>query len=104
METYLSIEGLAKYLGVAEKTVRKWVLNRDIPYHKIMKIIRFRVSEIEQWIETSGKFHQADDGGEHDGGLFAGNEAGYGTGGGEDGKSIETAETGGGWVYFYEPL
>jgi excisionase family DNA binding protein len=56
VETYLDIEGVAKYLGVAEKTVRKWVLNREIPYHKIMKVIRFRVSEIEQWINTSGKF------------------------------------------------
>jgi excisionase family DNA binding protein len=51
METYLNIEELAKYLGVAEKTIRKWVLNREIPYHKIMKVIRFRVSEIEQWID-----------------------------------------------------
>ena len=56
METYLSIEGAAKYLGIAEKTVRKWVLNREIPYHKIMKVIRFRVSEIEEWINSGGKF------------------------------------------------
>jgi excisionase family DNA binding protein len=51
METYLNIEELAKYLGVAEKTIRKWVLNREIPFHKIKKVIRFRVSEIERWID-----------------------------------------------------
>jgi excisionase family DNA binding protein len=61
VETYLDIEGLAKYLNIAEKTVRKWVLNRDIPYRKIMKVIRFRVSEIEEWINTSGKFCPIDD-------------------------------------------
>ena len=76
METYLSIEGLAKYLGIAEKTVRKWVLNGDIPYHKIMKIIRFRVSEIERWIETSGKFPQVKDDEEPDGNLFSEDEGG----------------------------
>ena len=54
METYLSIEGLAEYLQVAEKTVRKWVLNQEIPYRKIHKFIRFRVSEIERWIDGSG--------------------------------------------------
>jgi excisionase family DNA binding protein len=48
VETYLNIEELAKYLGVAVKTIRKWVLNREIPYHKIMGVIRFRVSEIER--------------------------------------------------------
>jgi hypothetical protein len=31
--------GLETYLGIAEKTVRKYVLNHAIPYHKIMKII-----------------------------------------------------------------
>ena len=54
METYLSIEGLAKYLGISEKTVRKWVLKHDVPYRKIHKVIRFRVSEIERWIDGSG--------------------------------------------------
>jgi excisionase family DNA binding protein len=95
VETYLSIEGLAKYLDIAEKTVRKWVLNRDIPYHKIMKVIRFRVSEIEQWVETSGKFPPADNDGGQGGDLFAEDEAGYEAGRGEDSKGIEAAETGG---------
>ena len=80
METYLSIEGLAKYLGVAEKTIRKWVLNEDIPFHKIMKVIRFRLSEIERWIETSGKFPKGllsavGEGGAGDGLLSAVDEA-----------------------------
>jgi len=94
LETYLSIEGLAKYLGIAEKTVRKWVLNHDIPYHKIMKIIRFRVSEIEQWIETNGKNPQGNEGEEQDGDLFAEDEAGNDREG-EDEKEIEAEETGG---------
>ena len=70
METYLSIEGLAKYLEISEKTVRKWVLNNEIPYHKIMKIIRFRISEIEEWISTSGKFNPVNDCEPQDGELF----------------------------------
>ena len=94
METYLSIEGLAKYLGIAEKTVRKWVLNHDIPYHKIMKIIRFRVSEIEQWIETNGKNPQGNDDEEQEGDLFAEDEAGDEKGM-EEGNGIEAEETGG---------
>jgi excisionase family DNA binding protein len=95
VETYLSIEGLAKYLGIAEKTVRKWVLNQDIPYHKIMKVIRFRVSEIEQWIETSGKFPPAGNDEEQGGGLFAEDDAGYEAGSGGNGQGIKAAETGG---------
>jgi excisionase family DNA binding protein len=54
METYFTIEEAAKYLGYAEKTIRKWVLNREIPFHKIHKTIRFRLSEIEKWVDWSG--------------------------------------------------
>ena len=75
METYLSIEGLAKYLEVSEKTVRKWVLNNEIPYHKIIKIIRFRISEIEGWIDSSGKFDQVNDCEAQGGELFEDAEA-----------------------------
>jgi excisionase family DNA binding protein len=54
METYLTIEELADYLKLAEQTIRRWVLNREIPFHKIKKVIRFRVSEIEAWIDEDG--------------------------------------------------
>jgi len=54
MEIYLTIEGLAEYLKLAEQTIRRWVLNREIPFHKIRKVIRFRVSEIEKWIDGGG--------------------------------------------------
>ncbi|MDR0444082.1 MAG: helix-turn-helix domain-containing protein [Treponema sp.] len=54
METYLTIEDLAGYLKLAEQTIRRWVLNREVPYHKIRKLIRFRVSEIEKWIDDGG--------------------------------------------------
>jgi len=54
METYFTIEELAQYLRCGEKTIRKWVLNRQIPFHKINKPIRFRLSEIEKWIDGDG--------------------------------------------------
>jgi len=54
MQTYLTIEELADYLKLAQQTIRRWVLNREIPYHKIKKVIRFRVSEIEKWIDEGG--------------------------------------------------
>ncbi|MDR2631251.1 MAG: helix-turn-helix domain-containing protein [Spirochaetaceae bacterium] len=95
VETYLSIEGLADYLDVAEKTVRKWVLNNDIPYHKIMKLVRFRLSEIEQWVETSGKFPPVNRDEVAENELFEGGEAGEETDCGEDETDSENAGTGG---------
>jgi len=54
VETYMTVEELAAYLKLAEQTIRRWVLNREIPFHKIKSAIRFRVSEVEKWIDENG--------------------------------------------------
>jgi excisionase family DNA binding protein len=70
VETYLTIEELAEYLKLAEQTIRRWVLNREIPYRKIKKVIRFRVSEIEKWIDDGGIYKAAVEAETDEGGLF----------------------------------
>ena len=70
METYLTIEELAVYLKLAEQTIRRWVLNREIPFHKIKKVIRFRLSEIEQWIDKGGLVMSEERQEDIEGGLF----------------------------------
>ena len=54
METYLTIEDLAVYFKITEQTVRRWILNRHIPFRKIKSVIRFRLSEIERWVDNGG--------------------------------------------------
>jgi len=53
METYFTVEEVAKYLNYAEKTIYKWVFNREIPFIKINQSLRFRLSEIEKWVEEN---------------------------------------------------
>ena len=48
METYLTIEKLA------EQTIRRYVLNKETPYRKIKRVVRFRLSEIERWVNAGG--------------------------------------------------
>jgi excisionase family DNA binding protein len=70
VETYLTIEELAQYLKVAEQTIRRWVLNREVPYCKIKKVIRFRLSEIEQWVDKGGVLSVTETTPEGTSGLF----------------------------------
>ena len=70
METYLTIEELASYLKLAVQTIRRYVLNREIPFHKIKKVIRFRLSEIEWWIENGGPSVLANEKEEHENELL----------------------------------
>ncbi len=50
MEVYLTVEELAVMLKLSEQTIRRYVLNRVIPFRKIKTAVRFRLSEIEKWI------------------------------------------------------
>jgi excisionase family DNA binding protein len=75
METYLTISEVAEAVKLSEQTIRRYVLNHEIPYHKIKKVIRFKPSEVERWIESGGLDSSAKEDNELEGDLFAGLEA-----------------------------
>ena len=95
METYLTIEELSGHLKLAEQTIRRWVLNREIPFHKIRKVIRFRLSEVEGWIDNGGINQSTGCGRDNEGDLFNGEGSGKTAAFGENEQEGETAETGG---------
>ena len=55
MEELLTIKDLIKVLQVTEQTVQRLVLRKKIPFCKINRMLRFRPSEIDRWID-SGQF------------------------------------------------
>jgi len=78
LETYLTVRELADYLRLNVQTIQRWVINREVPFHKIKKVIRFRVSEIEKWVTESGRKQTGVKNENTGGGLFEGVEAGGG--------------------------
>ncbi len=53
-ETWSSLEEVANYLGVNKDTVRNWIKKTDIPAHKIGRLWKFKLSEVDEWVK-SGK-------------------------------------------------
>lgn len=51
---WVGIEEVAHYLDVKVVTVRKWIKDNRIPCHKIGKLWKFKISEIDDWVK-SGK-------------------------------------------------
>jgi excisionase family DNA binding protein len=49
--TIFEVAGLTKY---TVGTLRKFVLRRQIPFHKWRRSLRFRRSELELWIQSGG--------------------------------------------------
>ena len=54
METYLTINDVAEYLKFSKETIQRWVQDREIPFYRIRKRIRFRLSDLEKWIAEGG--------------------------------------------------
>lgn len=47
----ITVEDLARTLGLASKTIRNWVSARKIPFVMIGRKTYFRLKSIEAWLE-----------------------------------------------------
>ena len=45
---------MAFQLKLAKQTIRRYVLEKTIPFKKIRKAVRFRPSEIDRWVDNGG--------------------------------------------------
>ena len=53
-EKWSGLEDVAEYIGVNKDTVRNWIKKNEIPAHKIGRLWKFKLSEIDEWVK-SGK-------------------------------------------------
>jgi PTS system nitrogen regulatory IIA component len=75
VETYLTVDELAEYLKLNAQTIQRWVRNRVVPFHKVKSVIRFRVSEIEKWVDECGLVSQEGKPENIEAGLFDGDSS-----------------------------
>ena len=54
-EQLLPVRAVAELLHVKESTIRKWVAQLEIPHLRLGKTIRFRKTEVLQWLEDNAK-------------------------------------------------
>lgn len=59
VERWVSLEDIAGHLDVSKDTIRSWIKKETIPYHKVGRQYKFRVSEVDAWVE-SGESADAD--------------------------------------------
>ncbi len=51
-EQWVSVEQVAQHLNVKPDTVYKWLERKEMPAHKVGRLWRFRISEIDQWVKN----------------------------------------------------
>jgi putative ATPase subunit of terminase (gpP-like) len=53
-ERWLSVDEIAEHLGVGRETIYNWIEKRDMPAHRVGRLWKFQISEVDAWIK-SGK-------------------------------------------------
>ena len=58
-ERLYSVGEIANHIGVSKDTIRAWIKKETIPFYKVGRQYKFKLSEINAWVE-SGKSADAD--------------------------------------------
>ncbi len=56
IERFMTVKDLADTIRVKESTLRDWIFKRQIPVVRIGRLVRFRWSEVEQWLRSGGEY------------------------------------------------
>jgi len=72
-EGWVGIEDVAAHLKVAKESIYRWVDSKGFPAHRVGRLLRFKLSEVGEWVITrsgdafasaaSGKMTEARPGG-----------------------------------------
>ena len=54
IENWMSMKSITEYLDVSRETVLQWINNRNMPAHKVGRLWKFKVSEVDEWIRSGG--------------------------------------------------
>ncbi|TJZ74233.1 helix-turn-helix domain-containing protein [Chitiniphilus eburneus] len=53
-EPWVTAEDVAQHLGVVKDTVYRWREKRALPAHKIGRLWKFQLSEVDKWVRDGG--------------------------------------------------
>ena len=52
-EPWVSVEQVANHLGVAKDTVYRWIDSKGLPGHRIGRLWKFKLSDVDDWVRVS---------------------------------------------------
>ncbi len=51
---WVSVEDVARHLGVVRDSVYRLIEHRGLPAHKIGRLWKFKLSEVDDWVRAEG--------------------------------------------------
>lgn len=56
IDRYITLKETAEYLNVSKETLYLWVKEKKIPAYKLGRFWKFKISEIDKWMNCEKKF------------------------------------------------
>jgi len=53
-ERWVGVEDVAKHLDVNKDSVYRWIDKMGLPAHRVGRLFRFKISEIDDWVRAGG--------------------------------------------------
>jgi excisionase family DNA binding protein len=53
-EPWVSVEDVARHLGVSHDTVYRWIDNKSLPAHKVGRLWKFKLADVDAWVRGGG--------------------------------------------------
>ena len=53
-EPWVSVDDVVKHLGVARDSVYRWIERKGLPAHKVGRIWKCKLSEVDAWVREGG--------------------------------------------------
>ena len=60
VEPWVSVNEVAEHLSVAKDSVYRWIETKALPAHRIGRLWKFRLSEVDAWVQAGGADVAAD--------------------------------------------
>lgn len=51
-EPWVSVDDVARHLGVGKDSIYRWVDTKNLPAHRIGRLWKFRLSEVDDWVRS----------------------------------------------------
>lgn len=51
-EPWVSLDEIVRHLSVSRDTVYRWIDDRGLPAHKVGRLWKFKVSDVDEWVRA----------------------------------------------------
>jgi excisionase family DNA binding protein len=53
-ERWVGVDEVATHLHVAKDSVYRWIESRGLPAHRVGRLLRFKLSDVDAWVQAGG--------------------------------------------------